>query len=80
MLLQRVVMFPNVITKSCDVSYCFSLPGTFLDATRPGCDVICRCLSICSFLARSLLYIGPNLLRPPRILSCRTAAKDESKS
>ena len=33
----------------------------------------------CSFLARSRLYIGPNLFRPPRILSCRTAAREEGK-
>ena len=30
-----------------------------------------------SLRARSLLYIGPNLFRPPRIRSCRTAGKRE---
>lgn len=39
----------------------------------PGPTVTCRFLITCSFLARSRLYMGPNLLRPPRILSCRTA-------
>ena len=30
-----------------------------------------------SLRARSLLYIGPNLFRPPRIRSCRTAGERE---
>lgn len=34
---------------------------------------ICRWRIICSLRARSRLYIGPNLLRPPRIRSARTA-------
>ena len=33
------------------------------------------CRSRCNFFARSRLYIGPNLLRPPRIRSGRTAEK-----
>lgn len=42
---------------------------------RMACKAIWRCLKICNLRARSRLYIGPNLLRPPRIRSARTAAK-----
>lgn len=40
---------------------------------RNVCTAICRCRIICSFLALSRLYMGPNLFLPPRILSARTA-------
>ena len=39
------------------------------------CAGTCRCRKTCNFRARSLLYIGPNLFLPPRILSCLTAVK-----
>uniref|UniRef100_A0A1B0BAB8 Uncharacterized protein n=1 Tax=Glossina palpalis gambiensis TaxID=67801 RepID=A0A1B0BAB8_9MUSC len=38
-----------------------------------ACRAICRCRITCSFRARSLLYIGPNLFLPPRIRSALTA-------
>ena len=39
------------------------------------CERIC-----CCFMARSRLYMGPNLLRPPLILSCLTAVGGEKKN
>ena len=39
----------------------------------------CWARSCCCFMARSLLYMGPNLLRPPRILSCLTAVEKDSQ-
>lgn len=56
------------------------VPGWLLYMSLPKdprnvCTASCLCLIICNFLARSLLYIGPNLFRPPLILSARTAEK-----
>lgn len=38
------------------------------------------CAFFCCFKARSLLYMGPNLFRPPRIRSARTAVGRSSLS
>ena len=46
-------------------------PGT------PAKRYLCR--KACCFSARSLLYIGPNLFRPPRIRSVRTAENGEDE-
>lgn len=46
---------------------------------RIACSAIWRCRKICSLRARSRLYMGPNLLRPPRIRSARTAANGEEE-
>uniref|UniRef100_A0A1A9UXX2 Uncharacterized protein n=1 Tax=Glossina austeni TaxID=7395 RepID=A0A1A9UXX2_GLOAU len=43
---------------------------------RNACRAICRCRITCSFRARSLLYIGPNLFLPPRIRSALTAVNN----
>ncbi len=41
--------------------------------------MICCCWRYaCCLSARSRLYIGPNLLRPPRILSARTAEENNA--
>lgn len=58
------------------VNWWWLVTAVVTDVTTPPrnvCTAIWRCRIIWSFLARSRLYMGPNLFRPPRILSARTA-------
>lgn len=52
----------------------------FPSAARNACTANCRWRIICSFLARSRLYIGPNLFLPPRIRSARTAETERQSN
>lgn len=69
--------WPNVTASPANMANWWWLLAV-ADVTTPPrnvCTAICRWRIICNFLALSRLYMGPNLFRPPRILSARTAEK-----